>query len=223
MNGKLPRYILFDLDGTLIDSLPGIEYSIREAFSKCKLPLATQSVQELIGPPIRTILSRAGNIVATDCLDQLVVAFRASYDSEGWQKTASFPRANELLRILHREGHQLFVVSNKPRRISLQILERQGMLDYFESIVTADSRSPAYSDKKEMIDSLLAERSINAADCLMVGDTEEDAGAAASAGVQFVWMAHGYGNLGSGHSRSVRKLDSFAEFLKVRTEESVSD
>src|ERR1700739_1021092 len=71
----------------------------------------------------------------------------------------------------HDQGHRLFVVSNKPRHISLQILEREGMATYFEAVITRDSRTPSYSGKREMIETLLAERGILAEDCLMVGDT----------------------------------------------------
>ena len=193
MNGYPPACILFDLDGTLVDSLPGIEFSVREAFRSCRLPLAKESLREMVGPPIRTILSQAGNVKEESSLDTLERAFRASYDGEGWRKTVCFPAASQVLRTMHEWGHRLFVVSNKPRDISLQILKRERLLEYFEEIVTRDSRSPDYRGKGEMIGALLAERVITVEKCVMVGDTTEDAKAAASAGINFIWMTHGYG------------------------------
>ena len=55
---RLPKVILFDLDGTLLDSLPGIRHSAEAAFTQCALPLGQAEVRSLIGPPIRIILQR---------------------------------------------------------------------------------------------------------------------------------------------------------------------
>lgn len=190
----IPCSVLFDLDGTILDSLPGIEFSVRAAFSACNLSLSELSLRSLLGPPIRVILAAAGDISDTDTLDALEKAFRRSYDSEGWQMTACFPGAEFALHELKRQGHRLFVVSNKPRHISLRTLRRHGIADSFESVVTRDSRSPAYRDKHEMIQNILFSHQLVSDNCLMVGDTMEDAVAAASAGLRFISMAHGYGD-----------------------------
>jgi phosphoglycolate phosphatase len=216
MNGAEPVSILFDLDGTLVDSLPGIEFSVREAFGACRLPLPKNNLREMIGPPIRTILSRAGNITDENQLDALERAFRVSYDSEGWRKTVSFPGAYVVLKKLHEQGNRLFVVSNKPRHISLRILERERILEYFEAVVTRDSRSPGYRSKEEMVEVLLAEREIAIEDCILVGDTAEDANAAATAGIKFIWMTHGYGVIQS--SVSTLTLDNFSQLFPLIAE-----
>ena len=224
MTGQLPACILFDLDGTLVDSLPGIEFSVREAFRACQLPMPEGGLRELIGPPIRTILSQAGNVAEESSLDALESAFRASYDSEGWQMAVCFSGANDVLRTMHERGHRLFVVSNKPRHISVQILSRERLFDYFEAIVTRDSRSPHYQGKTEMIRDLLAERGIARENCLMVGDTIEDANTAASSRIRFAWMTHGYGATVQMTAIPVAyKLDSLAQFLPLMREELVRD
>ena len=216
MNRPLPACILFDLDGTLVDSLPGIEFSVREAFRTCKLPLLEDGLRKMVGPPIRKILSQAGNVVEENDLDALERAFRASYDAEGWRTAVCFPEAKRVLGMLHERGHRLFVVSNKPRHVSIQILEREGILHYLEAVVTRDSRSPQHSGKEEMIKTLLAEHLINREKCLMVGDTEEDANAAASFGIEFVWMTHGYGTMVPMSPVPVaHSLDSFSQLLSL--------
>ncbi len=219
MNGQLPDCILFDLDGTLVDSLPGIEFSVGEAFSQCNLPLAKKGLRELIGPPIRTILSRAGDVLEEGTLNALEHAFRVSYDAEGWRKTTCFPDVNGVLRMMHERGHRLFVLSNKPRHASLQILEREGILQYFDLVLTRDSRSPKYAGKEEMIGALLAERGIIEKDCVMVGDTAEDAKAAAAAGIKYIQMTHGYGAAGQLSALPVAlTIDSFSQFLPLINE-----
>ena len=142
MSAGLPRCILFDLDGTLLDSLPGIEYSVLAALKSCNLPPPQTSIRELIGPPIRTILSSAARTAEVSALDALEKAFRASYDSDGWLKTPCFPGADEVLRIMSEQNYRLFVVSNKPKHIAMKILEQNDIVNRFEMIVTRDSRSP---------------------------------------------------------------------------------
>ena len=223
MNGPLPSYILFDLDGTLLDSLPGIVFSVREACRMVGLPEPKINLRSLLGPPIRTILSRA---VANDDLalmDQLEQAFRSSYDTEGWRKTSCFDGAQATLGMMKAGGHRLFVVSNKPRHISLKILEREGLLPLFEGIYTRDSRTPACT-KQKMLREFLCEYGASSADCLMVGDTMEDATAAAAAGIGFIYMTHGYGELAQTPSIPIAyKLDSFSQFLQLITQEPVRD
>jgi phosphoglycolate phosphatase len=224
MSSRLPNCIFLDLDGTLLDSLPGIEHSVRAAFVFCNLSLPQRSLREMIGPPIRTILSQAGNVVDTRILAALEDAFRASYDSEGWRKTVCFPAANQVLRIMREQGYRLFAISNKPRHISLQILKAEGILDLFEMIVTRDSRSPAYSEKEEMIRTLLNELQLAPENCLLTGDTMEDAKAANAAGIRFAYMAHGYGEVPEGASVPVDyRLHDFLQFLPLLAKELAHD
>lgn len=224
MNGYLPACILFDLDGTLVDSLPGIEFSVRQAFDSCGLPVPRQSLREMIGPPIRAILSRAGNVDEDGTLDALEHAFRKSYDGIGWQRAVCFPEAQRVLRLMQDGGHRLFVVSNKPLHISLQILEKEEILQYFEAVITRDSRSPNYCGKEEMIRAVLVERSVGREHCLMVGDTTEDANAAATSGIKFIWMTHGYGSAAQMSSLPVaHSFESFSQFLPLLMKEPICD
>lgn len=224
MKVRPPASLFFDLDGTILDSLPGVEYSVRAAFDRCGLALRNPSLRQLIGPPIRTILSRAGEIAEGDVLDRLEGAFRESYDTEGWRKTVCFPEAHTVLHTMHSFGHRHFVVSNKPRHISLRILENEGLIDLFEEILTSDSRSPVFQEKSEMINLLMVQRGIGQENCLFVGDTIEDAQAAASAGIGFVYMTHGYGEIVETPNLPVAlKCDGFLQLLPYLIQEPVCD
>ena len=214
MNLREIECVLFDLDGTLLDSLPGIAFSVQSAFEACQFPLFHPELREMIGPPIRSILSNAGNLVDETKLDALERAFRASYDTLGWQKTVCFPEVRSVLRRLHQLGTRLYVVSNKPRQISLETLKSQYILDYFESILTRDSRRPAFSGKEEMIRNLLSDHRITKSRCLFVGDTMEDANAAAATGVHFAFVTYGYGVLKESNSAPVTwRLDKLSQLL----------
>jgi phosphoglycolate phosphatase len=215
---------LFDLDGTLVDSLPGIEFSVRAAFGACGFPLLHSNLRPLIGPPIRAILAAAGEIASPADLDALERAFRHSYDSEGWLMQACFPAAADLLRALERRGCRLFIVTNKPRHAARAILDREGLTPLFEAIVTRDSRSPAYRDKAEMLQETLHSHKLVSDTSLMVGDTMEDAIAADSAGIRMVWMTHGYGVLPeSPPPAMICALQSFPQWLLLVAEDSARD
>lgn len=217
---QLPQAIFFDLDGTLLDSLPGIAFSIEKAFESCGLPMRSIDLREVIGPPIRTILSFATTSASESDLDLLERAFRNSYDSDGWQKTLLFPGSSIMLQEAHALGIQLFVVSNKPRHIATKILEREEILPHFSAIFTRDSNDPPYAGKAEMIDRILSAFHLQTDRCIMVGDTTEDAHAAAEMRVPFAWISHGYGKPPSSHAVSFY-IHSFTEFLPMLTKESV--
>jgi len=211
------RAVFFDLDGTLLDSLPGIRYSAEAAFAACGLVRSEVDLRGLIGPPIRTILANMSRGVSESELDALEQAFRVSYDSEAWKRTPHYAGAAETLRVMRAEGKRLFVVSNKPRHISVRILKEEGTLGLFDEVVTRDSRVPAYAGKVEMMGYLLRKWEMKPEDCLMVGDTMEDAEAAYETGMRFCLMTHGYGDVpAEGDVPVAIRLDGFTELAAKR-------
>jgi phosphoglycolate phosphatase len=209
---KLPQYLLFDMDGTLLDSLPGIAYSIKTALDAAGLPEFTFDLRQLIGPPIRTILSRVAKTDDPALLDTLERHFRASYDSEGWRISAIYPGASDVLRAMKKSGHILFIVTNKPLHISTKAIEAMGIASLFERIYTRDSNTPPYASKADILHALLTDQHLSPQDCAMVGDTMEDANAAAMHTMNFIFMEHGYGAISSAHPVMLR-LASFSEFM----------
>ena len=217
---RVPGVVIFDLDGTLLDSLPGIEHSVRAAFASCGLEMGHADLRGLIGPPIRAIFATLSPKATQDELDRLVRAFRASYDVEGIPRTPAFTDTVDVLLELKARRRKLFVASNKPRQISMAILEQVGLADVFDEIVTRDSRLPAYTGKTEMISYLTDKWKLDAPDCLLVGDTLEDAEAARNSGINFCLMTHGYGDVPAGSDIPVAlRLDSFAAMLSILHQE----
>jgi phosphoglycolate phosphatase len=217
---RLPRCLLFDMDGTLLDSLPGIVYSVQAAFTAAGLPERAFDLRQLIGPPIRTILSRAAETDDPALLDALERHFRASYDSEGWRQSVCFPDALEVLQAMKKSAHRLFIVTNKPRHSSAMAIEADGLTPFFERIYTRDSKEPPYISKADMLQALLADQHLSPQECVMVGDTMEDAGAAAMHKINFIFMEHGYGEISSAHPVMLR-LGKLSEFLPYLAMENV--
>jgi phosphoglycolate phosphatase len=174
------NYFIFDLDGTLVDSLPGIAWSIDCAFTDCRLPRPSCDVGKYIGPPIRNILAAISGISDIDDLNRLEHAFRCSYDSEGWRKTTCFKGVPDLLEQLRVSGAELFVVTNKPAHVTAKILGELNLADFFEEVACRGS----HGSKAEVLSGLLKRRRLVPEAGLMVGDTQEDSHAAAAAGMQ---------------------------------------
>jgi phosphoglycolate phosphatase len=197
------RHIIFDLDGTLIDSLPGIEWSAREALAACGAGPLLCDLRPLLGPPIRSILAAATGIDAPHRLDAMERAFRNSYDTQGWRQAVCFAGTVETLERLSAAGATLWVATNKNRLATGKILSRLGIGRFFREVACRDSRTPAFSTKTEMLIDLVERRSLDPSECLMVGDTREDAAAARAAGMPCAILSHGYGGvLEGGHSLS---------------------
>ncbi len=187
------RALVFDLDGTLIDSLPGIAASLEVAFRAAGKPLPQRDLRTIIGPPIRKIALALDPSLAEHEVETIALAFRAHYDTEGWRATVLFPQVGQILRRLQRAGTRLFIVTNKPRLATQQILQLFELEPLFEGIFTRDSRTPQYASKAEMLGDVLARYALPPSESLMVGDTHEDQQAAAANGLHFAHAVYGYG------------------------------
>jgi phosphoglycolate phosphatase len=187
------RHSIFDLDGTLVDSLPGITWSVEQALALCGLPPLAVDLKPSIGPPIRSILAGVTGLRDAPSLDRLERAFRASYDAEGWRKTACYEGAPDMLRRLRAGGIGRWMVTNKPSRTALRILREIEIGGFFADVASLDSRTPAYVSKGEALTDLVRRHLLSRAECLLVGDTLEDCHAAVAAGIACVIVPHGYG------------------------------
>ena len=190
---KVVRNAIFDLDGTLIDSLPGIAWSIGEALTASGLKQHMTEFRLQIGPPIRSILSLVSGLSDAHSLDELERAFRRSYDGGGWHGTACYAGVRELLEDLLAQGVRLWVVTNKPALPTRNILRHLKLDTFFEGVVCRDSRAPAWGSKSDALIDLLDRRGLSRETCLLIGDTPEDRRAAVAAGLDCIIVAHGYG------------------------------
>src|SRR5262245_44872464 len=107
----MTRWIFFDLDGTLADSLPGLEASIQEALMSTGRKLRVSDLRPFIGPGIRTILKNLEQDLTETDLDSMEQCFRASYDTNGVRSTMLFPEVKPTLGRLKGSGAQLFLVT----------------------------------------------------------------------------------------------------------------
>ncbi|QIR05109.1 phosphoglycolate phosphatase [Salinivibrio costicola] len=217
------RYIAFDLDGTLVDSVPDLTQALQMMLTDLDMPTVTvEQVTGWIGNGadimIRRALSRRHDF-ATD-LDADLVArarerFNFHYDNNGHEKTVLYPGVKDTLAALHQQGYQLGVVTNKPVAFVPAILEDLGLAALFTDVLGGDSL-PTNKPNPEGLHHLRDKHGLTNAQMLMVGDSKNDILAAQNAGIASVGLTYGY-NYGEpiSDSRPDYVLDSFSELQAV--------
>jgi phosphoglycolate phosphatase len=209
------RNLIFDLDGTLVDSIPGIQWSVEQALAACGMPPVCRDLKPLIGPPIRDILANVSGASEPAVLDRMELAFRSAYDSVGWRKTTCQPGAKGALERLRMAGCALWIVTNKPGYAAHAILSELALAVLFQEIVCRDSRTPGFASKEEMLVNLLERCELGRTESIMIGDTLEDGRAAAAAGIACALVPHGYGSgLDGPLPEGCRRIAGWDELLK---------
>ena len=196
--------VVFDLDGTLVDSLPGIEASLRATLAAHQpgRVLPPGGLRPLVGPPLAGIIRALWPDLGPGEVAALVAAYRTHYLAENCAATPPFPGVPELLRDLHGARVRLFVLTNKPCAQTGLIFDRQGWTGYFEEVGCPDDPLHPFADKAAGAVSLRERRGLDPARTLLVGDAADDARAAEAAGFRFAGAGYGYGNV-RGHGSSL--------------------
>lgn len=186
--------VIFDLDGTLIDSSPTIiaclEQSLHNEGIKPTVPLDSR----VIGPPLRETLMMLAGPVPETVIDRLVTGFKEFYDSEGYKSTAVFAGINELLHGLFTSGISISIATNKRRVPTLKILKYLGWERFFDEIGTLDNPLTPQSNKANLLASMLKSRCHEAQVTPYIGDKLEDGEAADANGMPFYAATWGYGD-----------------------------
>ena len=185
--------ILFDLDGTLIDSSPGILASFARVLAAQGLAPAVPLEASLIGPPLAVTLRQVSGIEDEALLGRLIESFKADYDTAGHLTTTVFPGVAAGLARLAAEGTRLFVVTNKRMVPTRKILEALGLARHFTGIHTRDETEPPAPSKSAVTRNVMARHAIDSARACFVGDSDEDAAAARENGLAFIHARYGYG------------------------------
>lgn len=185
--------IVFDLDGTLIDSAESILASMAATLAGRGLAPVVPLEPTLVGPPLLTTLARITGSSDQVLLQELAQEFKDRYDSEGYRLTRVYIGIHDMLGVLRASGRQLLIATNKRLRPTRLIVEHLGWSEWFTAIGCLDMRQPAYPSKSAMLANLLADAGIAPAHGVLVGDTDGDARAAAACGLRYVHVAWGYG------------------------------
>jgi phosphoglycolate phosphatase len=187
------RAILLDLDGTLVDSRPGIAASCEAALRALgHTPDPSFDVTPLIGPPlpqvIRSLLERYGD----DRVEAGVAAYRAHYGEIGLHQAAIYPGIADALRLLSAHAH-CFVVTSKRTLFARRIVDSLGLADWFRGVYGTEPDG-SLDDKADLIGAVLRAEELDPGDTVMVGDRSHDMVGARANGLRAVGVLWGYGS-----------------------------
>jgi phosphoglycolate phosphatase len=177
--------VLFDLDGTLIDSSPSILSCFGRVLDEAGLQPLVPLSNSLIGPPLRQTLINLTGLTDNGQLNQLIERFKVYYDSEGYKASKVYDGIETILDHLVKSGISLAIATNKRRVPTLKIIEYLGWGEYFSVVGTLDTPIPPYDNKAALIRFLLHEMAVNAETSLYVGDKCDDGEAAAANNIAF--------------------------------------
>ncbi len=185
--------VLFDLDGTLVDSAPSILEAFADVLAAHGLPPVAPLDRSLIGPPLRGTLARITGQDDPALIERLAAAFRERYDTAGVAATRPYPGLVETLTVLRGRGHRLFIVTNKRIAPTRAILSRLDLAPAFEGVYALDAFDPPAPDKGATVANVLARHALVPDACVLVGDSAEDARAAHRHAIPFIAASYGYG------------------------------
>lgn len=209
--------VIFDLDGTLVDSAADIAESVNRTLHDWKLPQVDPArITEWIGEGSRKLITYAFQDAGSDVdIDAVMPGFLEHYAETALDGIA-YDGVVDTLAALHAQGVKLAVCTNKNEEFVRPLLEARGMLPYIDGIVGGNTM-PERKPSGVPLLHLAKEAGIAPSDVLMVGDSESDMLAAHDAGVALVMVSYGYRkSLDLAKTGALAVIDTFPELLSIQ-------
>lgn len=189
------RTIVFDFDGTLIDSAPGILDAFSAAMDDAGIVPCVSLDTSLIGPPLAETLMRISGSNDATLIRSLSEKFKHHYDRAGVATTRAYPGVDSMLDDFLAAGALLHVCTNKRLSVTHAILENLGWKKRFVSVYALDMVEPRLPGKIQLLSKQIAEQQLDPASTIYVGDKREDGHAAEANDLDFYYASWGYGDL----------------------------
>jgi phosphoglycolate phosphatase len=188
--------ILFDLDGTIVDSAPGITSTLAYMFEQLGKPIPTPSeLLKYVGPPLLDSFRDYAGFDADESARALAI-YREKYLNVGAYDATQYPGVGLVLKAVHESPVPMSLATSKPETPATLILEHFNLARYFD-IITGASDDEVRSAKKDVVAEALLRLAAMGADIsrpVLVGDREHDVQGAAANGVPTIFVDWGYGS-----------------------------
>jgi len=212
-----PGFILIDLDGTLVNSVPDLTYCVDEMMKQIGMPTRGEAaVRNWVGNGVQRLTERAlvnsvDGMPEQDLMDKAYPIFLELYKDNNAKHSCVYEGVVEGLDWMKAQGYRVACVTNKAEAFTIPLLKEKGLFDYFEVVVSGDTCAEKKPHPMPLLHAadLLGVSPDNA---LMIGDSRSDVKAARAAGFHIFCMTYGYN-----HGEDIRDyspdviLDSFVE------------
>jgi phosphoglycolate phosphatase len=184
--------LIFDLDGTLTDSMPGIVGCLRKVLDAWHID-ARGPLERFVGPPVEEWTTELLPDGSDEERSALARDYRGCYDREGWKNNSVYAGVAEMLAELRERGFPLYVCTSKQQHFAVRILDLFGMSGQFTAIY-GDKAEYASHSKEDLLGRLLLENSLVPENVWMIGDRIFDIRAGRANGVRCLAAGWGYGS-----------------------------
>jgi phosphoglycolate phosphatase len=188
-----PCSVLLDLDGTLIDSQPGILASSLAALRAVgHEPHETIDIRRIIGPPLQDMLRVLLKQYGDDRVDEAVAAYRQHYGDSGLLGSEPYPGIGSALEEMRQAGLRIYLATSKRETFASRILHHLGFAKYFDGI-HGSVPGGGLDHKPELLAHILSKHNVSPSHSLMVGDRRYDISGAHAVGMRGLGVLWGYG------------------------------
>ncbi len=193
----MAKAIVFDLDGTLVDSAADLHVAINKLLAEeGRRALTLDEVIGMIGDGAAKLVQRAfhaaGGAQEEDALQPRTARFLSFYEGHATDSTRPYPEAPAVLAALRDENWSLGVCTNKPERAACEVLRDLDLARFFDAVVGGDSLEGVKKPDPRLLLAVLQRLGASSAEAVMVGDNANDVQVARAAGVPVIIRAGGY-------------------------------
>ncbi|WP_339658754.1 phosphoglycolate phosphatase [uncultured Polaribacter sp.] len=222
MNFKEKDLIIFDLDGTLINSIPDLTLAINKMLLYYQLPsLTLEEVTPFVGNGAKPLVQRAlkhtrkEKEISEKLIDEAFKIYLAAYKEAVCQETFLYPKVLKTLKYLDKKGYNMAICTNKPFNLIAPILDALKIKQFFKIWIGEDSLSEKKPSAIPLLH-IIKEMNTTIEKSLMVGDSKNDILASKNANVQSIGVSYGYNyNEHIGKYNPTFVVDSFAELQNL--------
>lgn len=190
------KAVLFDLDGTISDSMLGVKNGLLYASKKLSLkPCDLSDHSKFIGPPLMHTMKHVLG-APEELIDQTAAAYREYYNEKGLYENKLYGGMKEVLEALKKSDAKVAVASSKFEKFVYDVLDVLDIRRYFDAVCGSDANEES-ADKANIVRRAAKELKVqmNNKDVVLIGDSKYDAIGAFQAGCAFIGVTYGYGNL----------------------------
>lgn len=191
MDFRSKKAVLLDLDGTIIDSAPGILRSAQYALQNLGREMDSAAMRAFIGPPLKDCFTQVCGLTDQEALEA-VQLYRERYGSVGKFECSLYPGVEGLLKALHQSGRRVLLATSKPEQFAAEILEHLGVAQYFDRIGGA-ALDHSRETKEEVLAYVLEDQGLSPEDAVMVGDRRFDIEGAKAFSMASIGVLYGFG------------------------------